>query len=75
MEESLSNEKIIRDVLNSNLFVQASDDTFRQRDLKGLEQVIVKELQKDKVLRRDSELKLARLIDEKSYQFRLELAR
>lgn len=67
MEESLSNEKIIRDVLNSNLFGQSGDDTFKQRDLKGLEQVIVKELQKDKVLRRDSELKLARLIDEKSY--------
>ena len=67
MEESLSNEKIIRDVLNSNLYGQSGDDTFKQRDLKGLEQVIVKELQKDKVLRRDSELKLARLIDEKSY--------
>ncbi|CAD8092527.1 unnamed protein product [Paramecium sonneborni] len=66
MEEGLTNEKIIRD---------SRDDNFKQRDLKGLEQSIVKELQKDKTLRRESELKVARLIDEKSYQFRLELAK
>ena len=55
--------------------LQTRDDNFKQRDLKSLEQNIVKELQRDKTLRRESELKVARIIDEKSYQFRLELAK
>ncbi|CAD8180437.1 unnamed protein product [Paramecium octaurelia] len=66
VEEGAQNEKIIR---------EAGDEKLRSKDLKGLEGFLNKELQSEKINRKDFEGKIIKNTDDKVYSLKLDLAR
>ncbi|CAK56334.1 unnamed protein product (macronuclear) [Paramecium tetraurelia] len=66
VEEGAQNEKIIR---------ESGDEKLRTKDLKGLEAYLGKELQGEKVNRKDHEQKIIKNTDDRVYSLRLDLAR
>ncbi|CAD8131973.1 unnamed protein product [Paramecium octaurelia] len=66
VEEGAQNEKIIR---------ESGDEKLRTKDLKGLEAYLGKELQGEKVNRKDYEQKIVKNTDDRVYSLRLDLAR
>ncbi|CAD8067546.1 unnamed protein product [Paramecium primaurelia] len=66
IEEGAQNEKIIR---------ETGDEKLRSKDLKLLEGFLGKELQNEKINRKDYEVKIIKNTDEKVYSLKLDLAR
>lgn len=55
--------------------LQSGDEKLRSKDLKGLEGFLNKELQTEKVNRKDYEIKIIKNTDDRVYSLRLDLAR
>lgn len=68
-------KKLLERYKNHFICLQSGDEKLRTKDLKGLEGFLGKELQTEKINRKDFEVKIIKNTDDKVYSLRLDLAR